>query len=80
MRHLFDVIDKLTAVIPETETRLLHELADIKDSLLYAAPEAQSMWWGVCARALNATLTGEERSDWQLITMDIFSGSTKENK
>jgi len=73
MRYLPNVIDRMLAVVPGSEVVLITSLSEIKESVLYASPEMQLLWWQNCAQVLFEDL-GEHPSDdgWQGKVVDIW--------
>jgi hypothetical protein len=53
MRNLVEVIDRMKAVIPTTEVRLLNQLESARSSALYTSPETIGLRWGVVAELLE---------------------------
>lgn len=66
-RNLVDVIDKMLVAAPDLDVHL--QL--IRRSSLFAAPEAQSMWWNQAAIALNNHAMGHAKAGE---LMKIFGG------
>ena len=72
MRNLSVVIDRLLAVIPETEKQVRAGLEDVKSSYAYTAPEHHVELWRDAMYILSAGL-GEPDTDWKKEVSDIFS-------
>jgi len=72
-RNLSEVIDAISAEIPDTETALLADLGRIKQSVAYVAPEGIGIWWRETQKLLVNEI-GVPKHDWQWKVADIFVG------
>jgi hypothetical protein len=70
-RDIIEVIDAMTAVIPASETVILHNFSTIRNSALYMAPEMRAHLWESVSRVLNENIP-KPVEDWQLHVAGIF--------
>jgi hypothetical protein len=62
MRDLSKIIDQMLEIIPE-EHPIVPEFKKIRTSVLYAAPENQSLFWQRCAKELQDHFGNSETGD-----------------
>ena len=72
-RSLTEVIDKMLAVIPESEGDLRAELDKCKASAGFCPPEEMSRVWGRTTHTLIYGI-GEPTEPWQFEVRRIFNG------
>jgi hypothetical protein len=63
----------MLAVVPSSEVALIASLSEIRESVLFAAPEALPFWWRNCAEVLFEELGDHPADDgWQGKLVDIW--------
>lgn len=74
MRNVYDVVDQMVPLIPREESALLGELHSLKQSALFAAPEATRMWWTEFHWIINEYIPppGSQLTKWQTNVVNIF--------
>jgi len=71
-RNLLKVIDELLEVIPEDHA-IVPVLKDNRSSVVYAAPENHTFWWGIVCENLETYLKKPD-TEWKIKVMDIITG------
>jgi hypothetical protein len=72
-RDLNDVINRLLAVIPATETVLRERLVSAQKIVLYHPPEMHGYDWQIVSSALNVA-GWPPKETWQLAAYNVFCG------
>ena len=73
MRNFSVVVDQMLSEIPDDQITLRSRLKSLKESSMYAAPEAQSEWWNACAELLNL-FCATTNTEWKSKLYEIFKG------
>lgn len=74
MRDLADVLDRMLAVIPESEDDLRAMLKGIRSSVGYTAPEVMPELWRATQHQLQSKLGGPATTPWHFDVVTIWSG------
>lgn len=80
MRSIFDVINELISVVPETEEQFHVDLKWCWEDAAYKAPEIQWMAWDRLTERFNRNITVsfEECNEWQKKAVAILLDKTVE--
>ena len=81
MRNLSEVIEAIKAEIPnkgDENDLLLHRIDKILDSVNYASPENQGLWWNELAILLNNDLPKPLEKEWQVKVVSIFTTKSED--
>jgi hypothetical protein len=62
MRDLSEIIDQMLEIIPK-EHPIVSEFKAIRTSVLFSPPENQSLFWRLCAKALQRHFGNSEPDD-----------------
>lgn len=73
-RLLTEVLDKVLALIPESEVDLRDELSKAQRSAQYGAPEAQYLYWERAQAALH-TYTPDPPPDWAVDVIRLWNSA-----
>ena len=71
-RDITEVIDKIIAIVPKTQKKLIERLKWVKEDAFYKAPEQQCECWVKLASGLGEYIPLPLKKDWQKKILKIM--------
>jgi hypothetical protein len=73
-RNISEVIDRILAVVPESEAALRARLLSTKETAWFTAPEAMGRVWRLLSSVLTSELPADLPEPWQAQAGRIIRG------